>query len=74
MPMLASRLRSDIYRILDEVVPMGVPVLVERLGLGRPATRGEYLHTPGFPGDFPGQRTRAAFRGADGTIDAKARP
>ncbi|MBN1612212.1 MAG: hypothetical protein JW940_36610 [Polyangiaceae bacterium] len=32
MPISASRLRSDIYRILDEVVRTGVPVQIERGG------------------------------------------
>lgn len=32
MPISASKLRSDIYRILDEVVRTGVPVQIEREG------------------------------------------
>lgn len=32
MPMSATRLRQDIYRILDEVLATGVPVEIERQG------------------------------------------
>lgn len=32
MPLSASRLRADIYRILDEVLRTGQPVEVERRG------------------------------------------
>lgn len=32
MPITASKLRSDIYRILDEVVRTGIPVEIERDG------------------------------------------
>jgi hypothetical protein len=32
MPISASKLRSDIYRILDEVARTGVPVQIERDG------------------------------------------
>lgn len=32
MPLTASRLRADIYRILDEILETGVPVDIERKG------------------------------------------
>lgn len=32
MPLTASRLRADIYRILDRVLETGVPVEIERKG------------------------------------------
>jgi antitoxin (DNA-binding transcriptional repressor) of toxin-antitoxin stability system len=32
MPLTASKLREDIYRILDQVLETGVPVEIERRG------------------------------------------
>lgn len=32
MPLTASRLRQDIYRILDQVLETGIPVEIERGG------------------------------------------
>ncbi len=33
MPITASKLRADVYRILDEAIETGIPVEIERKGV-----------------------------------------
>jgi len=63
MKVTASALRADIYRLLDQVLETGVPIVVDRKGkqlkivpvgriskLSRLESRPGYVH--GDPGDF----------------------